>query len=255
MNDGWRMTNAGRTGRKTPRCLRVCHSLPSAPVQRDRSTFVFRDSSFRTAGFTLVEIVIAMTILIIIAAATIPTFRGLRAEQQAREPVEQLTRMAKEARLRAMREKRPYQIVFHATGFTASRYLSPYLQLAELNDFLIQVEQKALEPPPEVELSNQANVTRPTGDQIIYTKTADSTGKFEDWVDDYKLPEGMHYTVQYWYDLEAMPIEGEVVKLWVFQPSGICLPLTVHLENEAAIMNIEYGALTADIIKEISEIK
>lgn len=207
------------------------------------------------SGFTLVEIIISLTIVIIIAAASIPTFKGLRAEQQAREPVQELTRMAKEARLRAMREKRPYQIVFHGTGFTASRYLSPYLQLAELNEFLIQVEQKALEPPPEEDLANQSNTSRPTGDQVIYTKTAASGGKFEDWVEDYKLPEGMHYTVQYWYDLEAVPIEGEVVKLWVFQPSGICLPLTVHLENEAAVQTIEYGALTADIIKESSDIR
>ena len=208
-----------------------------------------------SSGFTLVEIIIALTIIIIIAAASIPTFRGLRAEQQAREPVQELTRMAKEARLRAMREKRPYQIVFHGTGFTASRYLSPYLQLAELNEFLIQVEQKALEPPPEEDLANQANASRPTGDQIIYTKSAATGKKFEDWVEKYNLPEGMHYTVKYWYDLEAVPIEGETVKLWVFQPSGICLPLSVHFENEAAVLNIEYGALTADIIKESSEIR
>lgn len=245
MSDECGMTNDASTGQHVPWCFRPSHSSP----------FVNRHSSFRKAGFTLVEIVIALTILIIIAAATIPTFRGLRAEQQAREPVERLTRMAKEARLRAMREKRPYQIVFHATGFTASRYLSPYLQLAELNDFLIQVEQKALEPATEVDLANEANVSRPTGEQVIYTKTAESTEKFEDWIEDYKLPEGMRYTVQYWYDLEAVPIEGEVVKLWVFQPSGICLPLTVHLENEAAILNIEYGALTADIIKESSEVR
>ena len=83
------------------------------------SSFVIRRSSFRPAGFTLVEIIIALTIVIIIAAASIPTFKGLRAEQQALEPVQELTRMAKEARLRAMREKRPYQIVFHGTGFTA----------------------------------------------------------------------------------------------------------------------------------------
>lgn len=246
MNDGFRMTTGKGAG------------AAQAPLPR-RSAFDIRHSSFRAGGggFTLVEIVIALTILIIIAAATIPTFKGLRAEQQAREPVERLTRMAKEARLRAMREKRPYQIVFHSSGFTASRYLSPYLQLAELNDFLIQVEQKALEPPPEEDLANESNASRPTGtgDQIIYTKTAGGAEKFEDWVDDYKLPEGMHYTVQYWYDLEPAQIDGDVVKLWVFQPSGICLPLTVHLENEAVVLNIDYGALTADIIKESSEVR
>lgn len=240
------MTNDECAGTKRVRCFRHLHS----------SSFLIPHSSFRqAAAFTLVEIVIALTIVIIIAAGAIPTFRGIRAEQAAREPVVELTRLAKQARLKAMREKRPYQIVFHSSGFTASRYLSPYLQLAELNEFMIQVEQKALEPPPEVDLANETNTSRPTGDQVIHTKTATSGGKYEDWVEDYKLPEGMRYTVQYWYDLEAVQVEGEVVKLWVFQPSGICLPLKVHLENEAAALTIEYGALTADIIKESSDIR
>lgn len=216
---------------------------------------VFRHSAFRSAGFTLVEVVIAMTIIIIIAAAAIPTFKGLRAEQQAREPVEVLTRLAKEARLRAMKEKRPYQIVFHGAGFTASRYLSPYLQLAGLTEFLEEVEQKAKEPPPEEEPGNEINPTRQTGDQVIYTKTAEAPKKFDEWTEDYKFPQGMHCMVKMWYDTQATAIEGDVMKLWVFQPSGICQPLTVSLENETAISQIEYGALTADIIKESSGTK
>ena len=35
-------------------------------------------------GFTLVEIVIALTIVIILAAGAIPAFKGIRAEQAAR---------------------------------------------------------------------------------------------------------------------------------------------------------------------------
>ncbi len=246
------MTKDECTGATTARCINLCRS---APFQIRHSSFAIRHSSFRAAAFTLVEIVIAMTIIIIIAAAAIPTFKGLRAEQQAREPVQELTRMAKEARLRAMREKRPYQVVFHATGFTASRYLSPYLQLAGLNEFLEEVELKANEPPPEEDPGNDMNQSRQTGDQVIFTKTAETTKRFEEWTRDYKMPPNMHCMVKMWYETEAVQIEGEVVKLWVFQPSGICQPLSVHLENEAAILNIEYGALTADIIKESSEMR
>ena len=52
-------------------------------------------------AFTLVEIVIALTVVTIIVAGSIPTFRGLRDEQMAREPVQALARLSKEARLRA----------------------------------------------------------------------------------------------------------------------------------------------------------
>ncbi|MCW0219381.1 MAG: hypothetical protein OJI67_13735, partial [Prosthecobacter sp.] len=86
------------------------------------------------------EIVISLTIIIIIAAGAVPMFRGLREEQLAREPIIELVRMAKEARIRAMREKRPYQVAFYPGGFVASRYFSPYLQLAELTTFLQEGE-------------------------------------------------------------------------------------------------------------------
>ena len=84
-------------------------------------------------GFTLVEMVVALTIIAVAFAFSVPMVRSLRSEQQARDPIIQLVHMAKEARLRAMREKRSYQVAFHAGGFVASRYISPYMQLAELN--------------------------------------------------------------------------------------------------------------------------
>lgn len=247
MTDGCRMTEDECVGAMSAPCVRL-----------RRSPFVIGHLSCRFGGrgFTLVEIIIAMTILIIIAAGSIPTFRGLQAEQQTREPIEALTRLAKEARSRAMKERRPYQVVIHASGFTASRYLSPYLQLEKLNEFVQEVEQKASEPEPEEELSNEANVSRPTGDQAIYTKTSDKQSKrFEDWTEEYKFPQGMTCRVQAWYEISPVDIAGDVVRLWVFQPSGICLPMTVTVENEAAVVSVQYGALNADIIKETANRK
>ncbi len=222
------------------------------PASASSSFFVIRHSAF-----TLVEIIIAITIVIILSAAAIPTIRGLRDEQAARAPIEELSILAKEARLRAMKEKRPYQIVFHQGGFTASRFLSPYLQLAELNDFLIQVEQGTAIPLKEEEIGDDLNKSRTTDsstDQVIYTKSAEGA-KFEDWTEKYALPEGTTYSVQYWHETETTPIQGEAVKLWVFQPTGIVMPLKVSLEHERASYEVEFGAMTADIIKERSEVK
>ncbi len=209
---------------------------------------------FHRRAFTLVEIVIAMTIVIILTAAAVPAFRGMQKERLAREPVQELTRLAKEARLRAMKEKRPYQIAFHQGGFTASRYLTPYLQLSQLNDFITLAEQKALEPAEEEKLGDDLNKSRETGDQVIHTKTA-GPEKFEEWIERFTLPLGTRCTVQYWHELEPSPIEGEYVKLWVFQPTGIVMPLKVAIDNDAASFQLEYNALTADIVKEASDIK
>jgi DNA-binding transcriptional LysR family regulator len=57
------------------------------------------------------------------------------------------------------------------------------------------------------------------------------------------------------HELVATPIEGELVKLWVFQPSGICQPLSIDIQRETASFHIEFSALTADITREVIDLK
>lgn len=204
------------------------------------------------AAFTLVEVVIALTIVIIIAAASMPTFRGLREEQMAREPVQALVRLAKEARIRAMREKRPYQVAFHAGGFTASRYFNPYLQLSDLTALLAEEETGVTRLNPNEEESTDDPDAKTSNVPKTDLPLAPPGPKVDDkWQEHYNLPEGSQYSIKYWHDLEPTPVVGEVVKLWVFQPTGICQPLTVHLERQSAYFDVEFGALTADIVKEV----
>lgn len=214
------------------------------------SSFSIRHSA---AGFTLVEIIVALTIVGVLAAATIPMLKGFNDERLAREPVAALVKLAREARYRAMTEKRPYQIAFHATGFTASRYSNPYLTRAELLE-LIQTSQS---PPAEAEsfekndLENGGGATKTTELPL-----APPPPKFDEhWTQSYDAPSDMKYAIQYWHDTDATFLEGDLVKLWVFQPSGICQPLRVHVERQSAIFDIEFGALTADIIKESVDIQ
>lgn len=208
------------------------------------------------AGFTLVEIVISLTIIIIIAAASVPMFKGLRDEQLAREPIQELVRLAREARIRAMKEKRPYQVAFYPGGFVGSRYFSPYLQLGELTTLLQEQETGALRVNPnsddaDSDLDAGAGETPKTS--LPLAPTAPKAD--DNWQERYDLPAGTSYTVKFWHDLEETPIEGEMVKLWVFQPTGICVPLKIHLERESAFFDVEFGALTADIIREVIDLK
>ncbi|CAN5913919.1 hypothetical protein BH11VER1_BH11VER1_25600 [soil metagenome] len=200
-------------------------------------------------AFTLLEIVIAITILAVLSAATIPSFRGMKDEQIAREPLAALSRMAKEARLHAMKEKRPYQIAFTAHSLTATRYFSPYLQAAQLEEFL----QKAAVDSEAQELEDEKK--REAGVSTTAEGSSEVPAAFHEWTDRYELPEGTTYSVKVWHEVEATPIEGETVKLWVFQPSGLCTPLTVKMERETALFEAGFSALTADIITEKSEMK
>ncbi|MFO1482166.1 MAG: prepilin-type N-terminal cleavage/methylation domain-containing protein [Verrucomicrobiaceae bacterium] len=200
------------------------------------------------AAFTLVEIIIALTIVAVLAAAALPMLKGFRDERLAREPVAKLVQLAREARMRAMTEKRPYQVAFHSKGFTASRYFNPYLQLAQLQEFLEIGEN----PPAEQntieknDLDNGGSLTKTTELPL-----APPAPKYDEhWSEKYEMPEDVKYALQYWYDAEPSYLEGDLIKLWVFQPSGVCQPLKIHIERDSATFDVEFGALTADIVKE-----
>lgn len=229
----------------------ACRSLKTSPDANAPAALRHRSLlPQRQAGFTLVEIVIALTIVAVLAAATVPMLKGFQDERLAREPITALLRLAREARQRAMQEKRPYQVAFHATGFTASRYFNPYLQLAELNEFLAAEEtftvvESTVAEGEKTDLDNGGNV------KATELPLAPPPPKFDEhWSENYELPKEVKYQIQHWYDAEPTPIEGEVVKLWVFQPSGVCQPLKVHVEGASSTFDVEFAALTADIVKE-----
>lgn len=208
------------------------------------------------AGFTLVEIVISLTIIIVIAAGAVPMFKGLREEQLAREPVIELVRLAKEARIRAMREKRPYQVAFYQGGFVASRYFSPYLQLSELTQFLEEVETGDFRLNPNAD-DDDDDLDAGAGEQPkTELPMAPAGPKLNDnWEEHYNLPQDVQYSLKFWNEPQTADMSGDLVKLWVFQPTGICVPLKMHLERQSAVFEVEFGALTADIIREVIDLR
>lgn len=233
----------------TCRSTKRCHDASGQDI------FVGRVSDSAKRAFTLIEIVIALTIVAVLAAATVPMLKGFQDERLAREPVTALLKLAREARMRAMQEKRPYQVAFHATGFTASRYFNPYLQLTELNEFLESGEE-ATEVVSSVEEGDKSDLDNGSANKISELPLAPPPPKYDEhWSENYELPKEVKYTIQHWYDAEPTTIEGELVKLWVFQPSGVCQPLKIHVEGSSSTFDVEFAALTADIVKETVDLR
>lgn len=203
-------------------------------------------------GFTLLEIVIVLTLLAIVVAASVPSLQGLRDEQTAREPITALAVLAKQTRLRAIQEKRPYQIAFTEQGFTATRYISPYLQAVQLEEFIQQAAMQA-EATSIAQLTPDS--TAPESTFSANGQTTNSTpAVFKEWTERYSLPAGTQYSVQFWHESVPTPVAGSLVKLWVFQPSGMVSPLTVRLNRENASFEASFNSLTADIVSEKSDL-
>lgn len=208
-----------------------------------------------------------MTILAVLAAASIPSFRGLQRERAAREPIAALIDMAKEARLRAMKEKRPYQVAITAQGFTGTRYFDPYLTLAGLEEFVLQATPAEELATPEVE-QDEADPTAislpPTTAFISDTVSAEDEGdnnstsaltlpKDPEWIARHSWPTGAQVRAQIWNRVieEGVYLSGEEVTLWVFQPSGIVEMLIITLKPaDGGHYQVQFGGLNADPIYE-----
>jgi len=107
-------------------------SFPSVKTVRKTTTIsgignaVSRQRANAARGMTLVELIVAISVLSILTGIAVPAIDGAYRARLARERVNQLYSMAREVRLRAMSEQRPYQIMFDSEGFKASRFYHPY---------------------------------------------------------------------------------------------------------------------------------
>ena len=70
-------------------------------------------------AFTLIEIIVAMTIIAVIAAVAIPTLKGLNEDEQRRAILVSIAEMVQTVRDRAMQERHPYEIVLEQGGLHA----------------------------------------------------------------------------------------------------------------------------------------
>jgi prepilin-type N-terminal cleavage/methylation domain-containing protein len=75
---------------------------------------VSQKSSF--AGFTMVEVLVAVVIIGILAAIAVPSWMRLMTNQRVSRAQEEAYQAVREARFNAEREKRPWQIEFQQTN-------------------------------------------------------------------------------------------------------------------------------------------
>ena len=189
-------------------------------------------------AFTLIEIVVALTIIAVIAAVAIPTIKGLNDDERAREPVKILAELVQEVRHRAMRDGRSYQIVFEREGIHASRTMFPY---EKRDEFLKHLEE--MRKPPLMEMIERVAVERIEVQQQevvngravngrVSSGPQESTRFEPPWTQTIPLELGTECEVLMWGDGEWDVIEGEKMRRWVFRPTGMANPARVRLRTK-----------------------
>jgi prepilin-type N-terminal cleavage/methylation domain-containing protein len=194
-------------------------------------------------AFTLVEIVVSLTIIAVIASVAIPTMKGLNRDEKTRQPIASLAEIVQEARHRAMRERRSYQIVFEPEGIHASPAMYPY---GKREDFLKALDEMRHPPPVET-------IERQTVERSDDGKKDEPKKKPElPWTASIALETGMECGVLMWGDGEWDVLDGGKMRRWVFQPAGMSNPARVRLRNTEGGPELEAGfdTLTGEITTE-----
>jgi len=219
----------------------------------------------RGGAFTLIEIIIAMTIIAVIAAVAVPTLQGLHEEEKAREPLTTLADMVQEIRQRAMRDHRPYEIIFERDGIHG---IPGNRDFEKRDEFLKHLEE--LRTPPEItefdrlepeKMPVERNeASQPPGLKAMSDKAAGAGARDPDrkpepemaWTKTITLGDGLTASVLLWGDGGWDDLEGDRLRRWVFQANGMASPaqlrfLTGNTELEAA-----FDLLTGEMLHERS---
>jgi len=69
----------------------------------------------------------------------------------------------------------------------------------------------------------------------------------EETSDGFTLPRGMSYVLVPFGEEKAVKPEGQ---RWIFQPTGLCEPVTFRVEEDEAWMSVTFDPLTAGIAEE-----
>lgn len=209
-------------------------------------------SGFERAAFTLIEIVVALTIAAVVTAIAIPTVKGLGRAEAARAPIKLLSEVVQEARQHAMREHRSYQIVFEHDGIHASPAMYPYEKREE---FLKRLEEMRTPPQDTIERTviQRTEVKREeTGNgHPQHEESQDESPRYEPpWTVSIPLPTEAECEILMWGDGEWDVIEGEKLRRWVIQPTGMVNPARILLRTEDAELEAGFDLLTGELTGE-----
>lgn len=216
-------------------------------------------------GFSLIEIVVALTITAVVAAVAIPSLKGLQQDEQSQVPVRELAELVQEVRSRAVREGRPYQIVFERGGVHAMEGSRPFSKREELMEHLEELRRPPVITETHRELPERPEVSREAPRQEAFAGGAASSrpqalptgspppaevpaGPVLPWVESITLAGKSACSVLLWGDASWDTMEGDKLRAWVFQPTGMLSPARVRLQQEGNEMEASFDPMTGELV-------
>ena len=169
-------------------------------------------------GFTLIEIVIALAIVMMILGMAALNMNALNTERKLRDVTATLRDFARRARAEALIQQRGFQIAFLPDGFAVQGVVVPDEEQQALGRLIADEE---FEP------------------RIENFKT-------------YEMLEEMQLEVHRFGEDDWRPAAGQT---WRFEHTGICEPISIRVKNEDGFIELQFNPLTAAVEDESYEIR
>ncbi|MFT4638364.1 MAG: prepilin-type N-terminal cleavage/methylation domain-containing protein [Verrucomicrobiales bacterium] len=208
----------------------------------------------RPRAFTLVEMVVALTIVAILLTLAFPAMKALREQGNAQIHVTAFLDLARVMRARAISEQRPYQVVFDQQSIYGLRYFYPYGEETTFQEFLLKQDEERLRRKEEIarmEIQRmqmaQDAPENPEGGEAVLPPLPNIDDEY--FVRKVALPEGVKVEVRAWGEHQWKNLDGAVIHRWVFQPSGLCDPLQIRFASEGQWQELHFDVLTGDLNK------
>lgn len=166
-------------------------------------------------GFTLIEIVITLSIVALLIAVAVGSTISLGHTRALEEPISKVQEFARKARNLAILEQRPYMVEIMPHSVAVYSLVSPGGE---------------------------------TAGGFGAAQEAVPRGR----IDHYSFEPDVVFTVRRWRSNEFAPPSRQV---WVFERSGLCEPLAVRADSAHGFVEISFNALDAHVEDKASEIR
>ena len=182
----------------------------------------------RGAGFTILEMVVALAIIVLLMGGALGALYFQRDEAKLNDAVQTVEEMAKQARTVATLQQKPYALEFWEGGVRLMPLAEAMLDERERGG-LVEAQAFAAEMGTEI--------ARPPV-----------------W-DAWEATPGMALSVMRWATREWVPLERGRTQVWRFDPNGICEPLAFRADLEPSWVQVRFHPLTASVTERESEIQ
>ncbi len=98
------------------------------------SSFVIRHSSFATRGFTLIELILAMTITILVIGVAVLSISGVREEDKLKRAMAVIETSARQNLLKALNTQQTVRMELSAGAFNVGQEFSGMLQVKRVGE-------------------------------------------------------------------------------------------------------------------------